>query len=252
MFESAIALCEPVNVYKPIAVGIGIADGRLVCMSYPGLSFLKLPFPTRMTIVRLAGGGLWLHSPIAYDAALASALSAMGPVRHLVSPNKLHYEHLGAWSRAFPEATVWASPGLRERARARGLDLRFDEDLGPEAPEAWGAEIAQTIIPGSYLDEVAFFHRASKTLILTDTIQSFELAKLKQPYRFLVWLSGAYAGRGQMPIDLRATFSPHRRSVRRAVETMLSWGPERVVVSHGRCIEQDAPGALRYAFRWAF
>ncbi|MFY9642836.1 MAG: DUF4336 domain-containing protein [Rhodomicrobium sp.] len=251
MFESAVALYEPINTYKPIGEGIGIADGPLVFMSYPGFSFLKIPFPTRMTIVRLASGELWLHSPTAFDAGLADMLSAMGPIRHLVSPNKLHYAHLGAWSQAFHEATVWASPGVRERARSQGIEVRFDRELGPETAEAWRSDLLQTAIPGSYLDELVFFHRASKTLILTDTIQNFELARIKQPYRFLVWLSGAYAPRGQLPIDLRATFWPKRRAVRQAVREMLAWGPERIIVSHGRCIEQDAAAALRYAFRWA-
>ena len=101
------------------------------------------------------------------------------------------------------------------------------------------------------MDEIVFFHRASKTLILTDAIQNFELDKIAQPYRFLIWLTGAYCPHGQMPLDLRSTFWSNRRQVRTAVEKMIAWEPERIVLSHGRCIDRDAIGALRFAFGWA-
>jgi len=251
MFADAISLYEPIDRYKPLADGIGIVDGPLVYMTYPGLKFLKIPFPTRMTVVKLASGELWLHSPIAYDETLAQALTAMGPIRHLVSPNKIHYAHIKEWKDAFPEAIAWASPGVRERARSQANPVRLDKNLGKEAPEAWRGELLQTVIPGSFLDEVVFLHKESKTLILADGIENFELDKIKQPYRFFVWAAGAYYPRGQMPIDLRSTFWPKKREVGAAVTEMISWKPERIIVSHGRCIDMDAVEALRYAFRWA-
>jgi hypothetical protein len=88
-------------------------------------------------------------------------------------------------------------------------------------------------------------------LTLADAIQSFELEKVRQPYRFLLWATGACHPHGQMPIDLRATFWPKRREVRSAVEKIISWKPERIIVSHGRCIEAGAIDAIRFAFRWA-
>ncbi len=251
MFADAVSLYQPINRYKPFADGIGIVDGPHVYMTYPGLSFLKISFPTRMTVVKLANGDLWLHSPIAYEAALAETLSSMGPVRHIVSPNKIHYAHIKTWREAFPCATAWASPGVRKRARSQGMAVRFDKDLMQEAPDSWRGDLLQTVIPGSFLDEVVFFHSTSSTLILTDTIQNFELDKIRQPYRLLVWATGAYHPHGQMPIDLRSTFWPKKHQVREAVREMISWNPLRIILSHGRCIEYDAEAALRYAFRWA-
>lgn len=251
MFSNAMSLYEPINVYKPIADGIGIVDGPLVYMTYPGLPFLKIPFPTRMTIVKLPTGGLWLHSPIAYDPTLAVALSAMGPIRHLISPNKIHYAHIKAWKDAFPEAIAWASPGVRKRARAQAIPVAFEADLSRDAPDAWRDCLKQAVIRGSFMDEVVFFHTRSQTLILADGIENFELDKIKQPYRFLVWATGAYHPFGQMPIDLRSTFWPKKREVRAAVKEMMAWNPERIILSHGRCIERDAVGALRFSFRWA-
>ncbi|MBS0242834.1 MAG: DUF4336 domain-containing protein, partial [Proteobacteria bacterium] len=68
---------------NPIGDAIWIADGGDV-------SFHGFPYPTRMVIVRLACGDLWVWSPIALSADLAAAVLEIGPVAHLVSPNKLH------------------------------------------------------------------------------------------------------------------------------------------------------------------
>jgi Domain of unknown function (DUF4336) len=129
--KAASALYEPINSYKPLAPHIGIADGPIERV---GLFGMKMPWPftTRMTVVQLAGGDLFLHSPIAFDAALAKRLQSLGRVRHLVSPNRGHYAHIGEWAREFSEAIAWASPGVRERARAlsahrRAVPARSDD-----------------------------------------------------------------------------------------------------------------------------
>jgi len=44
---------------------------------------------TRMTVVRLADGTLFVHSPVALDRATRLALDALGPVRHVVAPNRV-------------------------------------------------------------------------------------------------------------------------------------------------------------------
>ena len=103
------SLYEPINVYKPIALDIGIVDGPFEYLTVGGVR-LPLPFTTRMTVVRLSNDDLFLHSPIKFDEALASELQRIGTIRHLVSPNQFHYAHIGEWSKAFPNAITWASP----------------------------------------------------------------------------------------------------------------------------------------------
>lgn len=52
---------------KPLVDNVWLVDGPVVRMSAHGL---HIPFPTRMTVVRLASGDLWLHSPVALSEAL--------------------------------------------------------------------------------------------------------------------------------------------------------------------------------------
>ncbi len=243
-------LYEPINTYKPFAPQIGFADGPF---EYVVLAGIKMPlaFTTRMTVVKLANGDLFLHSPIAFDAALAEHLQSMGIVRHLVSPNRGHYVHIGEWSRVFPHAIIWASPGVRERTPSVGIEVRFERDLGPDAPAEWRDEMNQTIIPGAVLDEVVFFHRSSKTLIVADTIMNFELERLKQPLWLIAKLNRTTYPLGGMSLDMRIAFWPKKRRVRGAIEKVMAWQPERIVLSHGRCFDSDASAVIRRAYGWA-
>ena len=130
-YASVVELYDPINTLKPVGEDLWVVDGPIVRMVFLGASE---PFPTRM-VVRLANGDRFLWSPTEPDEGLRKEIDALGAVRHLVSPNKLHYVHVCAWKRAYPEATAWASPGVRERAASRGAEeVCFDPDLtdGPE------------------------------------------------------------------------------------------------------------------------
>ena len=71
------SLYEPINVYKPLAPDIGIVDGPFEYLTVGGIR-LPLPFTTRMTVVRLSNGDLFLHSPIKFDERLAKELHGAG------------------------------------------------------------------------------------------------------------------------------------------------------------------------------
>ena len=233
------SLYEPINVYKSITPDIGIVDGPFEYLTLAGLR-LPLPFTTRMTVVRLANGDLFLHSPIRFDDDLASRLRELGTVRHLVSPNQVHYTHIGEWARAVPSAITWASPGVRKRARARGTDIHFTRDLAFEAPAEWRREIDQTLFPGGYFKEFVFFHRPSRTLIVTDAIIDLELGKLCEPWRTATRLTGMCHPHGQDFFGMRLPLLLKRRKARAALETIRSWQPKRIVLSHGRCFDANA------------
>jgi hypothetical protein len=95
------------------------------------------------------------------------------------------------------------------------------------------------------MTEVVFFHRSSRALVLTDLIENFEPRKLGSVARLLTWLGGA---NGSMPRDMRLTYE--RRTLRAAVERMLGWAPERIIVAHGQWFERNGTNALERAFGW--
>jgi hypothetical protein len=190
-----------------------------------------------MTVIRLPSGDLWLHSPIAWSERLARSIANLGQVRHLIAPSTLHYWHLNVWRDRFPEARSYGPPGLASRAKTR---LVLDETLDEKVPDAWEDAFDQCVTRGSALTEVDFFHRASRTLVVTDLIENFEPQRVRNPLlRWLIRLAGAADPDGKAPIDLRLSFLGHRGEVRKSVERMLAWAPERIILSHGRCYEAN-------------
>jgi len=240
-------LYEPINVYKPVAANIGTVDGPFEYLTVAGLR-LPLPFTTRMTVVCLENGDLFLHSPIAFDERLATEIQTLGTVRHLVSPNQFHYAHIGEWQKAFPDTFAWASPGVRQRARARHADVHFTRDLEAEPPEEWRRQLDQTLMPGGIFKEFIFFHKVSRTLILTDTIINLELDKITEPWRTATKLSGMYHPRGQIFFGMRLFQLLQKKNAKAAIRTIQSWQPERIVLSHGRCFNANADVVLSRIF----
>ncbi|MGJ4939032.1 DUF4336 domain-containing protein [Bradyrhizobium sp. HKCCYLS1011] len=243
----AALLYEPINVFKPIGKDIGIVDGPLEYFTAAGVR-LPMPFTTRMTVVRLSSGDLLLHSPIKFDQALANELQRLGRIRHLVSPNQFHYAHIGEWSTAFPDAIPWASPRVRQRARARHVDVTFLRDLDFNPPDEWRQDIDQTLFPGGYFKEFIFFHSRSKTLVLTDTIFNIELDKMPEPWRTATRLSGMYYPCGQIFFGMRLPLLLQPRKAKAAIAKIHSWHPERIVLSHGRCFDSCGEEVIRRIF----
>ena len=241
-------LYEPINTLKPAGENLWLVDGPIVRMAFLGGT---MPFPTRMVVVRLANGDLFLWSPTEPDDRLRAEIDALGPVRHLVSPNKIHYAHIATWKRAYPEATAWASPGVRERAASQRVDVFFDADLGDLPEEVWVKDLDQLIFRGGrFMEEVVFFHRKTRTLILADLIENFEAEKVGGLHGWLVRLAGAAGPDGKAPIDLRLTFMGGKKEARSTFERMVGWEPEKVIMAHGRPYEREGTAELRRAFRW--
>ncbi len=208
--------------------------------------FFGFPYPTRMTVVRLADGNLWVCSPIALSPPLADAINALGHVRHLVSPNKIHHLFLGQWAQAWPDAKLYASPGLARRRR----DLTFARELGDAPDPAWAADIDQVIFHGSFvMQEVVFFHRASRSVIVTDLVQKFDPATLHGWRGALMRLDGLVGRDGSTPRELRLSFW-NRRAARAALRKALAWNLQRLIIAHGVWVRENGCAALAHSLRW--
>jgi hypothetical protein len=236
----------PLDALKPVADDVWIVDGPEIRFG-PGV--LAAPFPTRMTIVRLPGGGLWIHSPIRPTRSLLDAVQAKGDVADLVAPNTLHYCWIADWRTWFPQVRCFLAPGLERRTRP---SLPCDEVLNDVPPPDWRGVIEQTVVKSHAFNEAVFFHRPSRTLILTDLIENFEPPRIRsRPFRWAVRLAGAADPDGRAPVDMRLSFIGRRRALRDAVRRMLAWDPVRVILAHGRWYQADGRDEIARAFRWA-
>lgn len=242
--EDARGTYEPLNTLKPVAEDIWIADGPIIRF---GMPWPKMPFPTRMTVIRLSDGGLFIHSPTEAEKSLIGEVEALGPPRWLIAPNRIHYWWIADWHAAFPDARAWLAPRVREQAGER---ISFETtELGHGNGYPWDEEVETLAVEGSYMTEIVFFHRASRTLVLTDLIENFEARRLGPFMRILARLGGVLAPDGQMPRDMRLTYRD-REGLKAAVETMIGWDPERIILAHGKWFRENGAMELRRAFRW--
>jgi len=239
------ATYPPLDTPKPVADDVFIVDSAM-----PGAVGLMLP--VRMTVVRLPGGDLLLHSPTRFTDGLKRQLEGLGRIRHLVAPNLAHWIFLRDWQRrACPDAVTWAAPGLRGRSQVQKSGVRLDHDIGDTAPAEWGDAIGLVTVPGGLgFHETALFHRPTRTLMLTDLVLNLEAPKVPAVLRPVLRLTSSVAPDGMPPPWLRAVIKLRRPAAAAAAERLLALEPERVVFAHGRWFERDGAAALRRSLRW--
>jgi hypothetical protein len=208
------------------------------------LKFMGLAVGARMTVVRLAEGALWVHSPLRLTPPLRQEVEALGPVRFLVAPNLYHHLFIGEWMAAYPQAQAYAAPGLSEKRK----DLRFHAVLSEQGPAEWNGQIDLVPWRGApMMNEIVFFHRQSRTLILTDAAHN--MGPEASPFtRFFFKTFGGY---GRLSTSVIERFvNRNRAAARSTVDTILKWDIQRVILAHGHIVEQDGARAFREAYAW--
>jgi hypothetical protein len=215
---------------EPIAADVWGVPGE---ESFPG----GVRLPTRMTVVRLPDGSVWLHSPVPLDEATAREIDAIGPVGHVVAPSLLHHLHAAAARRRWPGAKLYGAVGLAEKRP----DLEIDQELGDQT--AWGSVIATCRLRGApRINEVVFFHHPSGTLLCTDLV--FNLARPANLATRLVTTVWGTNGRLAASRLWGWVFVEDRAAMAASVRAALDWPIERVVPCHGDVVEREALPAL--------
>jgi hypothetical protein len=230
------AICQAARMLRELAPDLWIADAPL--------RFLGIELGARMTVVRLPGSRLVLHSPISRSVELADQIDRLGAPAFLVAPNRFHHLYVGEWQAAYPTCRLFVAPGLD----LKRPDLRVDGLLG-DGPLPDGSDVLdQALVAGSPLsNEVVFFHAPSATLIATDLLFNVG-ARSPALTRFAFRLVGAY-GR-PAPTVLERLLIRDRVAFRRSLERILAWPISRVVIAHGDVVEAGGRAAIAEAYSW--
>ncbi|MEI6896301.1 MAG: DUF4336 domain-containing protein [Psychromonas sp.] len=225
---------------RNIAENIWIFDGKAV-------QFLTLPFTTRMTVIRLSTGELWVHSPIKLNEIIQTQIEQLGTVKYLIAPNHLHHLFLADWKLIYPDAICY---GTDEVIKKR-LDIRFEHSLNQGIDWPWSKDLEQVLFTGSPLmEECVFFHKRSTTLIVTDLVENFTGDDFSCCQRFIAKGVGILAPNGKMPLDWRLSFMFSKPQARTHLSVIYDWQPKVVIMSHGVIVEQDAEAFLKRSFSW--
>jgi hypothetical protein len=145
--------------------------------------------PIRMMVVRLKAGGLLVYAPVAPTPEclrlMQELVAVHGTVRYIILPTVSGIEHkvfVGPFARRFPQAQVFVAPSqwsfpLNLPLSWLGLPLGRTQILNPNSSVPFADEFDYAILGPISLglgpfEEVALFHKASQTLLLTDTLVS--------------------------------------------------------------------------------
>jgi hypothetical protein len=163
-----------------------------------------------------------------------------------VAPGTYHYFHVSAFQRAYPQAQTYICPGI-ERKRP---EIAFDWILGSRPQPQWADELDQVLVHGAtFMAEVAFFDRASRTLLLVDLVENIGDQTPGTDWVLRFWWKVV------MRMWNRAKPAPEyqigwgrREIVAKALRRILDWDFERVVIAHGDVIEHDAKDVVQKAW----
>ena len=207
------------------------------------LVMLGLHLGTRMTVVRLEGDELLLHSPIPLSDDLRREIDALGTVTHIVAPNLFHHLHAGEAARAYPKAMLHGPVGLAKKRP----DLRVDAELGAVPHPDWEGALVPLKVEGSMLEETLFIHPASQTVISSDLTENFSGSD-HWPTRMYLKMGGVYGKIGWSRF-LRFVYRD-RAAARRSIDALLEHDFDRAIIAHGDAIPRDAKEAVRETFHF--
>jgi hypothetical protein len=207
------------------------------------LTYLGLHLGTRMSVVRLANGELWVHSPLALTPELRDEVDSLGVVRHVVAPSLYHHLHAGAWAERYREAALWGPAALARKRK----DLKLTSTLEEVASAAWSSELAPLHVDGCMLDETVFVHRPTRTIVASDLTENFKTSTHWMTRMYLK-ASGLHGkiGWGRF---MRFVYR-NRAAARKSVNALLDMDFDRIVIAHGDVIPTGGKDAIRSTFEF--
>ena len=236
-------LYQPIHTLKSISENLWIVDG-------PIINFYGMPFTTRMVVIRMANNDLWIHSPINLTSTLKQELDKLGNVKYLISPNKIHYWYIQDFQKAYPEAITFASDGVQKRSQRAGQSIRWDREL-KDIERDYFPDLEILPMSGNrFMTEYTFFHIPSKSWIVTDIIENFEPNKINPFFRALAYIGGALHPNGGTTRDQRTLFLGNHQLLNKSIDRIKSFSPDRIIMAHGKILDQDIASELNRIFAW--
>lgn len=203
--------------------------------------FKNFFLPVRSTILKLNNGDGVMISPIEFSEADWSEIRSNLNVKHIIAPCDLHHLHVKSAKRHARDAKLWATHDLAVKRN----DVTWDQEL---LPQKWTLTDEIEIVPieGANTHEVAFFHKKSKTLVVTDLL--FNLHNRKG---ILPWIVLHVFGTWNRPAISRwfKTTIKNKLKFRMSVEKILALDFQTIVMAHGDIITENAKSVFSNALR---
>jgi hypothetical protein len=184
-----------------------------------------------MTIVKLASGGLLVHSAIALEEDQMKEIEAFGKPEVLIVPNGFHRLDSKVFKDRYPQVRVLCPAGARKKVeQVLKVDGTYDDGLKDDHVRVFHLEGAK-----QHEGVLEVKSPGGTTLVFNDMVNN--LPKLGGMMGFML----APTGRPSVPRIFRMFFVKDRKKLAAHVEQLAATPQlKRVIVSHGKMLTNPA------------
>jgi hypothetical protein len=195
-------------------------------------------FPRRMTVVRLTGQRLIIHSGIALDEPEMARIESFGKPCYYIVPSALHRMDVKPWKQRYPELIIACPPAARSRVeelvKVDTVDPNFDDP-----------SIRFTAVAGTAQREGALIVDGAQgtTLVVNDIF--FNVRKQPGVVGFLFGLLGVTGPEPKAARLVLRKIADDRNELRAQLEQWANLDKlKRIIMSHGAIIDANPRGVL--------
>jgi hypothetical protein len=211
----------------------------------------------RATAIRLHDGRVLLLNPIQLEPRVRAKLQQLGGV-HYIACDLGHHMYVADYIKTWPDAKTIGVVGLPQKRKDVHWDFVYtSQSTTPEAHFSFNDDIETVLFEGFITYAVAWYHRPSKTLIVSDLLMNLPAKEQYGP--------GTSADQGLFSREFAKRAHPRaiffRRLLyyvacvdfalmRRDTKRVAEWDMQRIIPCHGEIIESDADEAWREVYQW--
>jgi len=207
-----------------------------------------IPFGGRSTAVKLNDGSVWLFASTTADDETLSKIKEIGPVKYIIAPDIEHYLNLADFHKAFPDAKVIGVEGHETKPALSQVKFSGIYGKDPEGTKyGFEDEVSSCYFSGFVNKDVAFCHKASKTLIEADLLFNMppkeQYSKSnKSPYSWIPFVSNM-APFGWYHRWAVSKLVTDEEITKRHATIVAGWDFDTIIPCHGDVIEKNGKAA---------
>ncbi|KAI0777379.1 hypothetical protein BD413DRAFT_516180 [Trametes elegans] len=206
------------------------------------------PVGGRSTAIKLEAGGVWILASTPLTNETKEKLADLGDVKYIVAGNAFHHLFLKQYKDAYPVATSIGPEDLNAKKASEGwqLDAVFSVNA-PNAKYGFEDDIEHCYFSGFANKDIAFYHKASKTVIAADLLMNIPPT---EQYSRSSLSSKSILLRGLKPHGWLLSWfiwlkEQDKLAMCRDAKKVYEWDFVRYIPCHGDVIENDAKGAWK-------
>lgn len=210
----------------------------------------------RATAIRLRDGRILLLNPVQLTEQILDTLHSLGGV-HFLAADLGHHMYIGDYLAHFPQAKTIGVKGLDQKRKDINWSFIYESrQQRPENVFEFSDEIETVLFKGFITRAVAWYHKATGTLIVSDLLMNLPCTEQYDPpsnqtgpmSRYFAYGANPWSTWMRMLLYYVATtdYALVRRDAKRVSELDI----RRIVPCHGDVLEGNGNEAWNSVYRW--